>query len=97
MKKFYIADRYNEDNPQRYAVYFDFENSRFADIVGFTHLEETGGNPVTDIDDDAATLDELKALATTEIMDTDEDDEEYILGWCEAWGLIPHREEEDEG
>lgn len=88
MKKFYIANHYDPDSPERYAVYFDFENSRFADIVGFTFLEETGGTPCTDNDDDAPTLDELKSWATSEIMDTDADDDEYLEDTFVAWGIM---------
>lgn len=87
MKKFYITDRYNADNPERYAVYFDFENSKFADILGVSYICETGGDPVTDAEDDVPSFEELLEQAETEIMDTDADDEEYIAGLCEAWGL----------
>lgn len=95
MKKFYIANRYDTDSPERYAVYFDFDNSRFADIVGFTYLEETGGTPVTD-NDQPDTLDELKSWATSEIMDTDAEDDEYLEDTFVAWGLIPHREDDED-
>lgn len=94
MKKFYMYP--NEETLERNAVYFDFENSKFADILGVTYICETGGNPVTDMEDDAHSFEELLEQAETEIMDTDADDEEYITEQCEAWGLIPRREEEDE-
>ena len=93
MKKFYI---HNETTAENNAVYFDFENSKFADILGVTYICETGGNPATSEEDDAPTLEELMDQAITEIMDTDADDEEYITEWCEILGLIPRREEEDE-
>lgn len=94
MKKFYMYP--NEETLERNAVYFDFENSKFADILGVTYICETGGNPVTDAEDDALSFEELLEQAETEIMDADADDEEYITEQCEAWGLIPRREEEDE-
>ena len=94
MKKFYMYP--NEETLERNTVYFDFENSKFADILGVTYICETGGNPVTDAEDDAPSFEELLEQAETEIMDTDADDEEYITEQCEAWGLIPRREEEDE-
>lgn len=95
MKKFYMHP--HEVTLEKNAVYFDFENSKFADILGVTYICETGGNPVTDVEDDAPSFEELLEQAETEIMDTNADDEEYITGLCEAWGLIPRREEEDEG
>lgn len=85
MKKFYMYP--NEETLERNAVYFDFENSKFADILGVTYICETGGDPVTDAEDDAPSFEELLEQAETEIMDTDADDEEYITGLCEAWGL----------
>lgn len=85
MKKFYIT---NHETTERYAVYFDFENSKFSSILGVSYIMETGGNPVTDNDDDAPTLDDLKAQATSEIIGTDVDDDEYISEICEAWGLM---------
>ncbi len=93
MKKFYI---HNETTAENNAVYFDFGNSKFADILGVSYICETGGNPVTDAEDDAPSFEELLEQAETEIMDADADDEEYITEQCEAWGLIPRREEEDE-
>ena len=84
MKKFYI---HNETTAENNAVYFDFGNSKFADILDITYIMETGGNPITDNEDDALTLDDLKNQAISEIMGTGEDDEEYITGLCEAWGL----------
>ena len=53
MKKFYI---HNETTAENNAVYFDFENSKFADILGVTYICETGGNPATSEEDDAPTL-----------------------------------------
>ena len=94
MKKFYMYP--NEETLERNAVYFDFENSKFADILGVTYICETGGDPVTDAEDDAPSFEELLEQAETEIMDTDADDEKYITEQCEAWGLIPRREEEEE-
>lgn len=94
MKKFYMYP--NEETLERNAVYFDFENSKFADILGVTYICETGGDPVTDAEDDAPSFEELLEQAETEIMDADADDEEYITEQCEAWGLIPRREEENE-
>lgn len=85
MKKFYIT---NHETTERYAVYFDFESSKFSGILGVSYIMETGGNPITDNDDDAPTLDDLKAQATSEIMGTDADDDEYISEICEAWGLM---------
>lgn len=93
MKKFYI---HNETTAENNAVYFDFGNSKFADILGVSYICETGGNPVTDAEDDTPSFEELLEQAETEIMDTDADDEKYITEQCEAWGLIPRREEEDE-
>lgn len=84
MKKFYI---HNETTAENNAVYFDFGNSKFADILGVSYICETGGDPATSEEDNAPTLEELMEQATTEIMDTDADDEEYIIGLCEAWGL----------
>lgn len=89
MKKFYIT---NPETIERYAVYFDFEDGKFSGILGASYIMETGGNPITDNDDDAPTLDELKAQATSEIMDTDAEDEDYISGLCEAWGITPDEE-----
>lgn len=89
MKKFYIT---NPETTGRYAVYFDFESSKFSDILNVSYIMETGGNPVTDNDDDAPTLDELKAQATSEIMDTDAEDDDYISELCEAWGIMPEEE-----
>lgn len=85
MKKFYIT---NPETTERYAVYFDFESSKFSGILGVSYIMETGGNPITDNDDDAPTLDDLKTQATSEIMGTDVDDDEYISEICEAWGLM---------
>ncbi len=84
MKKFYI---HNETTAENNAVYFDFGNSKFADILGVSYICETGGDPATSEEDDATALEELMEQAITEIMDTDADDEEYITGLCEAWGL----------
>ena len=84
MKKFYIN---NETTAENNAVYFDFGNSKFADILGVSYICETGGNPATSEEDGAPALEELMEQAITEIMDTDADDEEYITGLCEAWGL----------
>lgn len=84
MKKFYI---HNETTDENNAVYFDFDNSKFADILGVSYICETGGDPTTSEEDDAPTLEELMKQAVTEIMGTDASDEEYIAGLCEAWGL----------
>lgn len=84
MKKFYI---HNETTAENNAVYFDFGNSKFADILGVSYICETGGDPATSEEDDAPTLEELMEQAITEITDTDAGDEEYIAGLCEAWGL----------
>lgn len=93
MKKFYIT---NPETTERYAVYFDFESSKFSGILGVSYIMETGGNPITDNDDDAPTLDDLKAQATSEIMDTDAEDDEYLEDTFVAWGLIPHREDDED-
>lgn len=85
MKKFYIT---NPETTERYAVYFDFESGKFSGILGVSYIMETGGNPITDNDDDAPTLDDLKTQATSEIMGADVDDDEYISEICEAWGLM---------
>ena len=84
MKKFYI---HNETTAENNAVYFDFGNSKFADILGVSYICETGGDPATSEEDDSPTLEELMEQAITEIVDTDAGDEEYITGLCEAWGL----------
>ena len=83
MKKFYI---YNETAAERDAVYFEFDGN-FENILGVEYIQETGGDPITDNDQDVS-LDDLMALATSEITDCDKRDEEYITGLCEAWGLI---------
>ena len=83
MKKFYI---YNEPAAERNAVYFDFDG-KFEHVLGVTYIQETGGNPATDEDQDIS-LEELMGKAISEITDCDADDEAYITGLCEAWGLI---------
>ena len=83
MKKFYI---YNEAAAERNAVYFDFDGN-FEHVLCADYIMETGGDPVTSEEQDT-TLEELMAHATSDITDCDNADEEYIMGLCEAWGLI---------
>ena len=83
MKKFYIC---NEAAAERDAVYFDFDG-KFENILGVEYIQETGGDPGTDNDQDIS-LDDLMALATSEITDCDKQDEERITELCEACGLI---------
>lgn len=83
MKKFYV---YNEAAAELEAVYFDFDGN-FENILGVEYIQETGGGPVTDNDQDISLCD-LMALKISEITDCDEKDEEYITGLREAWGLI---------
>lgn len=83
MKKFYV---YNEATDERDAVYFDF-GGKFDHVLGVEFIMETGGDPVTSEEEDA-TVEELMKQAITEVIDCNEQDEEYITELCEAWGLI---------
>lgn len=83
MKKFYI---YNESAAERNAVYFDFDG-KLEHVLGVTYIQETGGDPATDEDQDIS-LDDLKKDAITDVIECDAADEDYITGLCEAWGLI---------
>lgn len=84
MKKFYI---YNESANERNAVYFDFENGRFSDILGVEFILETAGDAITSEDLDVS-LDELMERAATEVISLVEEDVDYIMGLCESWGLL---------
>lgn len=84
MKKFYI---YNEQANERNAVYFDFENGSFSDILGVEFILETAGDAITSEDLDVS-LDELMERAATEVISLVEEDVDYIMGLCESWGLL---------
>lgn len=83
MKKFYI---YNEPSAERDAVYFDFDG-KFKGILGVSFIAETAGDPLTSEEMDVS-LDELMGKTISKITDCDADDEAYITGLCEVWGLI---------
>lgn len=86
MKKFYIE---NVSSEISCVVYFDFEDSEFADILYHTpYIMRMGNRTISDNEGGAPNLDILKYQATSEFMDTNEDDAEYVREACKIWGFL---------
>lgn len=102
MKKFAIYDVESAESGLPYervgTVFYDFHDvteELYGDFV-----IDTDGGPVTKEDLEEVGIEEtLENLMQRAIPGTfeeaNEDNREWLLDWCETWGLIPHREEED--
>lgn len=81
MKKIIISNGIESEN-----IYFDFEND-FPQL-GCEYIEQTCGNPATDVDADSDEIERVEALIeSSHHEECDERDYEYVRGLVEAWGL----------
>lgn len=103
MKKFAIYDVESAEAGLPYervgVVFYDFHDVT-EELYG-DFIIDTEGCPVTQDDLEEAeieeTLDTLMQRAIPGTFDdASENDREWLLDCCEAWGLIPHRTENDD-
>lgn len=102
MKKFAIYDVESAEAGLPYecvgTVYYDFHDVT-EELCGDWVI--SAGAPITQdgLEDEGidVSLEDLmqRAIPGT-FEEANEQDREWLLDCCEAWGLIPHREEEDE-